>query len=197
VAVAAEGEKEHVWRGVDGTQAAIDVERARRQVLSETLRDHNLERVATEDVLPRGIDHGVELALGHVGFPAAAVGPVRSHRNVVGCQPLFHLVDAGDRVGIVLAIRPVDREQPKAPRHVVEDRQVLGAKKRRLGHRRRGAGGGRKALEVPRGFVTEVSHRAAVEPGNSRHRGFGGHGAQRGQGIAVAQLELPRLVSDE
>ena len=82
VAVAPEGEEEHVRRRIDRAQAAVHVERAGREVLAKTLRDHDLECIARQDVLARRIDHGVELALGHVGLPLPSVdsGRRRSHQ---------------------------------------------------------------------------------------------------------------------
>src|SRR5439155_20342462 len=59
VPVATERQKEHVWRWVDGSKASVHVERAGREVLAKTLRDHDLERIAGQDVLARRIDHGV------------------------------------------------------------------------------------------------------------------------------------------
>ena len=82
VAVASERQKEHVWRWVDGSKASVHVERAGREVLAKTLRDHDLERIAGQDVLARRIDHGVELPAGHIGLPLPSIHAAgwRSHR---------------------------------------------------------------------------------------------------------------------
>jgi hypothetical protein len=170
VAVGAEREEEHVRRRIDRAQAAVHVERAGAEVLAESLRYDDLKRIAGEDVLARRIHHGVELARRHVRLPSSAVDPGRWRRHPVRSEPPLHLVDAGDRLAVVLAVRPVDREQPEAPGDVVEDGEVLGAQKRRLRHWRRRACGERKPLEVPRGLIAQVAHGAAMESGDARHR---------------------------
>jgi hypothetical protein len=197
VAIAAEREKEHVRRRVDRAQAAVDVERAGRQVLSKALRNHDLEGVAGVDVLAGGVDHRVELAGGHVRLPSPAIRPGHRRGTSVLREPSLHLIDASHRVAILLAVGPVNREQAQAPRDVVEDRQVLRAKECGLGHRRRGAGRDRQPLEVTRRLVAEVTDRAAMEPRNAGHRRLGRDRPERRQRVAFAELELVRLVADE
>ena len=111
VTVATQGQEVHVRRRVDRAKAAVDVEGARGERLLETLRGDDLECVAADDVFASGVDHGVELAFGHVRLPAGAVCAMRRRGQRVAREPLLHGVDSCHRLGVVLALRTVDGQQ--------------------------------------------------------------------------------------
>src|SRR5439155_8849093 len=104
VPVPAQREEEHVGRGVDRAQAAIDVKRARRQPLVESLRDDDLEGVAREYVLARRIDHGLELPWSDVRFPWRPVDSATWFLVVARREALLHLLDPADLRVILLVI---------------------------------------------------------------------------------------------
>src|SRR5437868_12476209 len=82
---------------------------------------------------------------------------------------------------------------------MVENCQVLGAEKRAFRHGRRGALRHRQPFEVPGGLVAKVADGSAVESGDAydRCRLLACHRGQRIEGIAVAEVERPRLEADE
>ena len=82
--VPAQGQEKHVGRGVDRPQASVHVEWVRRERLLESLGRDDLKGVAADDVLARGVDHGVELTLGHIRLPARAVDSVPWRRQRIG-----------------------------------------------------------------------------------------------------------------
>ena len=64
---AAEIEEAEIGRRIDAPQRAIERERRQIEAAGEALRQHDLERVARDDVLLRPRDHRQEFGLGRVG----------------------------------------------------------------------------------------------------------------------------------
>ncbi len=199
VAVATQGDEEHVGRRIDGAKAPVDVEWSGRQLLSKSLGDDDLERIAGVDVFAGRVDHRAELPRAHVRLPAGPVLAMRGSRWRIRREPRLHLIEARCRVFIRLALRPVDGQEHQPARDVVKDRQVLGAQEGSLGHGRRRSGRERKAFEVARGLVAEIADRPAMKSRDAAdgRGGLARDRPQRAERVARVKLQRPWLVADE
>ncbi len=85
----AEAQKEHVGRGVDGAQGAVDIEGIGVELAGEALGEDDLDDVAGADVLLAALHRRLEGAGGEVGVSApAAPGLGRTMRGGCGARSL-------------------------------------------------------------------------------------------------------------
>ena len=162
-------EKEHVGRGIDGAQRAIDLERLGGRLEIEPLRQHHLEYIAGGNIFLRPPDATHEIIVRRAvvdfnGLGFAAVRPVQMLSANSSCQFPLDGGDVGERTVIGLARRlranvgrgndvelvaqMIEGQQP-----VVKGEDAIGEANiifRALG----------QALELPDHVVGEISHAA-------------------------------------
>jgi len=74
--------------------------------------------------------------------------------------------------GVDIAVQPDMAQDLDFMGHMVEDQQRIAEHKDRLGHFQGIMGRCRQLFKTGSGFVTQITHRPAVKPGQAFHRNY-------------------------
>ena len=166
----------HVRARVEAAQHAIHVERVRRGLVLEPLRDDHLEHVAVVDVQLRSVDGAEEIvafgAMARIGGARQVdVGEPRLGRLR---EALLHAVEARlgappEGVGGFGGVVEHRRDELHRARAVVDDDELGDERERLAGNPRFGRRPVRQVLDLPHRLPADEAHEPAGERRSARH----------------------------